>query len=90
MKSHLPSNSKAAAAQYEEEMFDLFGDADIIEGEIHHAETNNDVMDVATSSDCDAATSMWHDYSAVFPSLQERGRALAQADEWNFGAMDAR
>ena len=76
-KSSLPSNQLTAGNEYEAEMFDLFGDTDqiLIEGEIDGDVTGEDVVQ---------ATSMWTDYSSVFPTLHEQGRNLARDIEWSF------
>ena len=61
-----------------------------IEGEIQLAVTENDITAATSAPNSDDdATSMWRDYSAVFPSLHERGRELARADEWNFTSYGA-
>ena len=75
-KSGLPSNQLTVGSnEYEAEMFDLFGDTDLIEGEIDGDVTGEDVVQAA---------SMWTDYRSVFPALHEQGRNLARDVEWSF------
>ena len=75
-KGAFPSNQKSAAEQYELEMFELFGDhdADLVEIQIREIKRDEEEL----------ASSMWHDYSAVFPMLNEQGRAVARSSEWQF------
>ena len=74
VKNTLPSNAHAAADAHELEMFDLFGDHD------------TDLVDVVQIDEDEEAlaTGMWTDYSAVFPTLNQQGRALEQAADWQF------
>ena len=61
-------------------MFGLFGDHD----------ANLDQVDVQIDEDevrmkeLSIAARMWTDYSAVFPTLNEQGRALEQGASWQF------
>ena len=75
-KGAFPSNQKSAAEQYELEMFELFSDHDVDLVECQIPEIQPDEEELASS--------MWHDYSAVFPMLNEQGRAVARSSEWQF------
>ena len=74
VKNTLPSNAHAAADAHELEMFDLFGDHD------------TDLVDIVQIDEDEEAlaTGMWTDYSAVFSTLNQQGRALEQAADWQF------
>ena len=56
-------------------MFDLFGDTDLVDSDIDANITGDDVAQ---------ASSMWTDYSSIFPTLHEQGRSLARDMEWSF------
>ena len=73
MKTSLPSNA-TAAIEYQDEMLDLFADADLAGADI----------DAAIEAEDASASSLWHDYSAIFPTLQERGRSLMATEQWSF------
>ena len=74
MKTSLPSNATAAAIEYQDEMLDLFADADLAGADI----------DAAIEAEDASASSLWHDYSAIFPTLQEQGRSLMAREQWSF------
>ena len=78
LKGAIPTNQTSAAAGYELEMFELFGDHDadlkLVECQIPDIQPDEEAL----------ASGMWQDYSSIFPALNEQGRALARRNEWQF------
>ena len=76
LKGAFPTNQTSAAAGYELEMFELFGDhdADLVECQIPDTQPDEEAL----------ASGMWEDYSSIFPTPNEQGRALARRNEWQF------
>ena len=75
VKTSLPSNATAAALEYEDEMLDLFADTDLIGDELDAAIEAEDAIE---------ASALWHDYSGIFPALQEKGQSVVRSKQWSF------